>query len=256
RNKAVNTQDLENNPSPKHGTEDGQQSLGKLTLHLQTNTSWSQTRNTLDQVLLELAKVPISRDGPREPSMRLGDDLCESSTRSRDAQSEMGEGDEDLKNRVARSAIVPFSDIAGETLDPVTTAVAAASSSGFLEQEPQLQEFRMLQLQHQSSLRRIQTLKSKQQKQRKPVETEQFLALQHRLQDVQQSLEQLQTLYEQLQPLPALQAQGEKGVRLDPVERMRSRQLRSSMSILQRHLKFTLRQLNYQIETCQSNLVS
>ncbi|KAF9961593.1 hypothetical protein BGZ72_002906 [Mortierella alpina] len=200
RTRAAIAHDLVANGSPKHGTVDGQNSLGKLTLHLQTNSSWSQTSNTLERVLFELAKAPFAGDDLRELSIRPGDDLYEPSIRpGGDAQSEMGEEDEDLKNR---------------------------------------------------------TLKSKQRRQRKPVETEQFRTLQHHLQDVQQSLEQLQNFYEQLQPLPALQTQGEESVRLDPVESMRALHLRSSMSILQRHLKFTLRQLNYQIESCQSNLAS
>ncbi|KAF9576960.1 hypothetical protein EC968_000085 [Mortierella alpina] len=169
RNKDIIAQDLGTDGLPKHDAMNGQNSLGKLTLHLQTQTAWSQTSNTLNQMLSEFATVPMSGVDPHESSMRQGDDLREHSIPLGDEQSEMGgEEDEDLKNRVARSAIVPFSEIANETQNAAQANVTSDSSRTETEPEPQLQEFRMLQLQHQSSLRRIQTLKSNQQRRRKP----------------------------------------------------------------------------------------
>ena len=215
-----------------------QSSMNALTLHFSTENSESGSGTSLERALSRLAKA-----------YRPGQELTESSISSEDAQTVADVDDEDLRKRVARSAIIPHSAMI--KMEDTTPADAATSdfSSKAIEQDSEMREFRLLQLQHQSSLRRIRALKSA-----RPhsVRGEKIRVLQQQLQETHQHLEQLQDFYHQLHPLPGHQ-QSEGSANMDPAESVHQLHLRSNMSVLQHQVKFMLRQLDSRIMACRSD---
>ncbi|KAF9925234.1 hypothetical protein BGZ67_008801 [Mortierella alpina] len=218
-----------------------QDTLDMPTLHSDTNHLGSRSETWLDLALTQLAKAPQPGEEFTVPSIYLSDTQSET---------DVDVDDEYLRKRVARSTFLSSSMVV-LAMDGAIPSAAISSRSSLRANEPatDMQEFRLLQMQHQSSQRRIRTLRTHRQ-QRPSTEDQVIRVLQRQLRDANQNLERLQAFYHQLHPMPGHQP-NERRARMDPAEIMHQLHLRNNMSVLQQQVKFTLRQLDHRIKDCQ-----
>lgn len=213
-----------------------QNRVNRLRLRWKTSSAWSEVRRVLERMLSVAAK---------------GND--EAPTMAVDARFRVDEHlyEQHSNNSVSPLAIVNLSKIAMESRVASPSTAASSTSNRLSEQNAQVQEFLLLQRKHQCLVQRVHTLQLDQQRQQRRSGTQCFCALQERLQDARQSLKQLEAHYSQLQ---SMQAQSEEMVRRSPAENIQDLYQSSTMSILQQKLKFTLQQLNHEIEAYHSDL--
>ncbi|KAF9979397.1 hypothetical protein BGZ75_009753, partial [Mortierella antarctica] len=220
---------LETGVSQESAIVNCQSSNERLTPQLQTNDSWSEASKAL-----ELALSAVVR------GHRPGND--ETSTVAGDARFGM---DEDVYEQHSNPAsAMNLSEIAIKARIAGTTTTASSGPNRAFDQGTQVREFLRLQRKHRSLVQRIQALQFDQQRQQGRPSKQDPHALQQRLQEAHQCLQRLQVHYGQLQ---SMQAQSEEIVRWNPVQDL---QQASTMSVLQQQLKFTLKQLDLQIEAC------
>ncbi|KAF9576957.1 hypothetical protein EC968_000082 [Mortierella alpina] len=214
----------------------------RLTLQLRTNSSWSEASKALERALSAVVRG-------------LRSDTSEASTAVGDARfgTDKSVYEQYSDKRVPPSATMNLSEIAVKTEVSGTAIIASDAPNRVIQQDLQMQEFLRLQSQRQSLVQRMHALRLDHLRQQKGVFKQDFRAIEQHLKDAHQNLERLQAHYRQLQ---SRQSQSEDGVWWDSAENTQDLHQSSTMSTLQLQLKFTLRQLDAQVEACSQSLRS